>query len=212
MIEKDEKIFAMINLTNTTAVDHCTKCGAPIVVPHVWHGVVPPIPQYTCGCFTNFGAQWVTLPNIPNNGGFDNRNFGPGLPGFPRRQVRDDLLPPADEKTVKQFEEFVDKINKGRTEAVKEAVSPDTELKALRVAVEQLTKTVADLTEQMKLPKYTFTSCQCCKPALAPLPQYIPFDPMPYRYQNPEITCASTTGNNKNENCNNTDNQVLLKD
>lgn len=34
-----------------TPVGHCPKCGAPMYVPMVWHGVQPPSPQRTCGCF-----------------------------------------------------------------------------------------------------------------------------------------------------------------
>lgn len=40
----------------------CNKCGAPIVVPTVWHGTIPPTPQYTCGCHSNFGMQWQGQP------------------------------------------------------------------------------------------------------------------------------------------------------
>lgn len=33
-----------------TTVEHCPRCGAPIYVPLVWHGVTPPPSQYTCSC------------------------------------------------------------------------------------------------------------------------------------------------------------------
>ena len=30
---------------------HCGKCGAPFYVPTIWHGITPPPPQPTCGCW-----------------------------------------------------------------------------------------------------------------------------------------------------------------
>ena len=40
-----------------TQTGSCPKCGAPIYSPSVWHGIVPPPPQYTCGC-----SQDLTAP------------------------------------------------------------------------------------------------------------------------------------------------------
>jgi len=34
-----------------TQVGTCPKCGAPMYVPMVWHGVLPPTPRRSCGCF-----------------------------------------------------------------------------------------------------------------------------------------------------------------
>lgn len=42
-----------------TIVSHCPKCGAPIYVPMIWHGVIPPPPEYSCTCFTLRGQQTV---------------------------------------------------------------------------------------------------------------------------------------------------------
>jgi len=33
-----------------TQVSTCPKCGAPIYVPTIWHGVTPPCPIYSCSC------------------------------------------------------------------------------------------------------------------------------------------------------------------
>ena len=33
-----------------TQVGSCPKCGAPIYVPSIWHGITPPPNEYTCGC------------------------------------------------------------------------------------------------------------------------------------------------------------------
>jgi len=33
-----------------TIVSNCPKCGAPIYVPTIWHGIIPPPNEYTCGC------------------------------------------------------------------------------------------------------------------------------------------------------------------
>lgn len=31
-------------------VGHCPKCGAPIYVPFMWHGITPPEAMYSCAC------------------------------------------------------------------------------------------------------------------------------------------------------------------
>jgi len=33
-----------------TQVGACPHCGAPIYVPQVWHGTMPPPPVYSCEC------------------------------------------------------------------------------------------------------------------------------------------------------------------
>lgn len=33
-----------------TKISSCPKCGAPIYVPLIWFGTLPPPPQYSCGC------------------------------------------------------------------------------------------------------------------------------------------------------------------
>ena len=47
---------------------HCGKCGAPFYVPTIWHGVIPPPPQPTCGCW-NQGTTITTTTGtfIMNN-------------------------------------------------------------------------------------------------------------------------------------------------
>jgi len=42
-----------------TQAGTCPKCGAPIYVPTVWHGVLPPPPVYTCQC-TPQPLSWAT--------------------------------------------------------------------------------------------------------------------------------------------------------
>ena len=37
-----------------TQIGNCPKCGAPIYVPSIWHGITPPPPMYTCGCNSSF--------------------------------------------------------------------------------------------------------------------------------------------------------------
>ena len=32
-------------------VGYCPKCGAPMYVPTVWMGVIPPPVTRSCGCF-----------------------------------------------------------------------------------------------------------------------------------------------------------------
>lgn len=39
-------------------IGSCPKCGAPIFTYSMWHGVTPPPPLYTCGCFP--GAKQIT--------------------------------------------------------------------------------------------------------------------------------------------------------
>lgn len=43
-----------------TQVGSCPRCGAPIYAPMMWHAVVPPPNQYTCGCFPQTLATYTT--------------------------------------------------------------------------------------------------------------------------------------------------------
>jgi hypothetical protein len=38
-------------MSTYTTVGNCPKCGAPIYAPTIWHGILPPPNQYTCGCY-----------------------------------------------------------------------------------------------------------------------------------------------------------------
>lgn len=37
----------------------CPQCGAPIYVPGVWHGIVPPTPTYSCFCRSDSTSSTV---------------------------------------------------------------------------------------------------------------------------------------------------------
>jgi hypothetical protein len=39
-------------------VGHCPRCGAPIYVPTVWHGITPPPNTYSCYCFQQNQPVW----------------------------------------------------------------------------------------------------------------------------------------------------------
>ena len=43
-----------------TVTGYCPRCGAPIYVPSVWHGIIPPPSQYSCGCFHNESETYTT--------------------------------------------------------------------------------------------------------------------------------------------------------
>jgi hypothetical protein len=47
-----------------TTVGNCPKCGAPIYVPTVWHGILPPPNMYSCGCFPSARTMTETHTNI----------------------------------------------------------------------------------------------------------------------------------------------------
>lgn len=44
-----------------TPTGACQRCGAPIYVPFVWHGVIPLPPTYTCSCNGTGGTPGVTI-------------------------------------------------------------------------------------------------------------------------------------------------------
>jgi hypothetical protein len=48
-----------------TTVGNCPKCGAPIYVPTVWHGILPPPNMYSCGCFPS--ARTMTETHTKTN-------------------------------------------------------------------------------------------------------------------------------------------------
>lgn len=41
-------------------VGSCPQCGAPIYVPSIWSGVIPPTPQYSCNCPPR--TRYIVLP------------------------------------------------------------------------------------------------------------------------------------------------------
>lgn len=47
----------------------CPKCGSPIYVPMVWHGIYPPPPRYTCehGPHRRYTSSTNTEPKSPEN-------------------------------------------------------------------------------------------------------------------------------------------------
>jgi len=56
-------------------VSQCPRCGAPIYVPAVWAGTIPPSSIYTCACprpallistITEIGSGQNEYPNITN--------------------------------------------------------------------------------------------------------------------------------------------------
>lgn len=42
----------------------CPKCGAPIYVPMMWHGIMPPPPMYSCACVPEARAITTTTTNL----------------------------------------------------------------------------------------------------------------------------------------------------
>ena len=44
-----------------TKTGECPHCGAPIYSPGMWHGILPPPPQYTCNCRLAQAITGVTL-------------------------------------------------------------------------------------------------------------------------------------------------------
>jgi hypothetical protein len=56
----------------SSQVGSCPKCGAPIWIPLMWHGIIPPTPQFSCNCFpqqhgiaTTDGTSVNFLPQKP---------------------------------------------------------------------------------------------------------------------------------------------------
>mgnify|MGYP007031208556 FL=1 len=49
-------------MSSYTIASYCPKCGAPIYVPTVWHGILPPPNMYSCGCFPS--ARTMTEMHI----------------------------------------------------------------------------------------------------------------------------------------------------
>lgn len=43
-----------------TIVGHCPKCGAPIYVPTIWHGITAPPNEYSCDCIKRPRYEFVT--------------------------------------------------------------------------------------------------------------------------------------------------------
>ncbi len=59
-------------MSGWTQSGSCPKCGAPIYVPTVWHGVTPPPPRYTCNC--NPQTYSVTTNNTSNQSSIDDKD------------------------------------------------------------------------------------------------------------------------------------------
>lgn len=39
---------------------YCTKCGAPIYSPNVWHSITPPPSYHSCNCFSSVSTYTST--------------------------------------------------------------------------------------------------------------------------------------------------------
>lgn len=65
MAKKDMPIKESEVVVMFTQVGSCLKCGAPIYVPSVWMGVVPPPPQYTCGCRGETHRTYTSTDTAP---------------------------------------------------------------------------------------------------------------------------------------------------
>jgi len=49
-------------------VGECKMCGAPMHVPKMWNGIIPPTPIRTCSCLGNNNSQRGMINTIGTSG------------------------------------------------------------------------------------------------------------------------------------------------
>ena len=121
-------------------IGSCPQCGAPIYVPTVWGGIIPPSPMYSCGCHFKGNMGYQQHTNTMQNPGF---LFNPTT-------LQKEKNKKAMEELFEAIEESKQNDLKDATESLKDAFEKNGVLKEHTYKEKRLLKQIELLESNLK--------------------------------------------------------------